>query len=48
MIVDDYDIEDYVEFIKCIEPKNELFLTRDNTPEQMWWYGSKRGKVPID
>lgn len=48
VIVDDYDIGDYGEFIKRINPKKELFLSRDNTPKKMWWYSSKRGKVPID
>lgn len=45
--VDDFQLDDYQQFIDHLSDENLLIISRENTPKRAWWYTKQAGKVEL-
>ena len=45
--VDDFQLNDYQQFIDHLSDENLLIISRENTPKKAWWYTKQAGKVEL-
>ncbi len=47
VVVNSFEIGDYELFLSGIAKDNELYLSRENVPERIWWFSESKGKIEI-